>query len=86
MICSLEATIFFFKTLSELLPSILHPFFGRIALLKSVISFVLNKKQVCEAIAARREEAENGGGAGEGTWVFGGVVLLISISPLLEKK
>lgn len=53
------------------------------AVLKSVISFVLNKKQVCEAIAARREEAEIGGGADEGKW---GALLLTSISPLLEKK
>lgn len=35
-------------------------------MLKSVISFVLNKKQVCEAVAARREGAETGGVGGEG--------------------
>lgn len=51
---------------------------------------MLNKKQVCEAIAARREEAETGGGVvrarGRGGLGVGGVVLLTSISPLLEKK
>lgn len=58
-------------------------------MLKSVISFVLNKKQVCEAVAARREGAETGGVGGERMRVCvwgGGALLLTSISPLLEKK
>lgn len=60
-------------------------------MLKSVISFVLNKKQVCEAVAARREGAETGGVGGEGMSVcvcmWGGFASHIYFtSPGKEKK